>query len=162
MRDFHYTVNVLVKAYLEDTLAHGVCTACAVGNIIQDAIGVKAERRTDNPSGFHFMRLKEDKYMRWQSLFMTNSQGEQRPDEISRDHDRIEGTLQIEATGYSVDEMARIEYAFETAPRNCSPKDYLNEEWMFNGLMAVVDVLADIHGIDLTQKDAAKLLFEKP
>jgi hypothetical protein len=32
---------------------------------------------------------------------------------------------------------------------------------MFNGLMAVVDVLADIHSVDLEKKEAAKALFVK-
>jgi len=31
--NFNDTVDILVKAYLNDTLEHGVCSACAVGNI---------------------------------------------------------------------------------------------------------------------------------
>ncbi len=37
----------------------------------------------------------------------------------------------------------------------------LINDWMFNGLMAVVDVLADIHGINLEAKEEAKKLFIK-
>jgi hypothetical protein len=58
-------------------------------------------------------------------------------------------------TGYSVHEIHQIEYAFENAPYQGDD----TEEWMFNGLMAVVDVLAEIHGIDLTAKEEAKKLF---
>jgi hypothetical protein len=32
---------------------------------------------------------------------------------------------------------------------------------MLNGLMKVVDVLADIHGVDLSVKESAKLQFVK-
>jgi hypothetical protein len=31
---FENSVDVLVKAYLNDTLEHGQCHACAVGNLI--------------------------------------------------------------------------------------------------------------------------------
>lgn len=41
MRDFNHSVNVLVKAYLNNTLAHSTCYACAVGNLVADGIGTK-------------------------------------------------------------------------------------------------------------------------
>jgi hypothetical protein len=62
----------------------------------------------------------------------------------------------IDSTGYTVYELARIEEAFEDVDSNCT-----NDEWMFNGLMAVIEVLAEIHGIDLKQKEEAKALFVK-
>jgi hypothetical protein len=56
-------------------------------------------------------------------------------------------------------ELAEIEKAFEkvyyTSPNETS------EELMFNGLMAVVDVLASIHNINLTEVSQAKALFVK-
>ena len=57
----------------------------------------------------------------------------------------------IAESGYSVDELARIEFAFESVP--------LGEDRMFKGLMAVVDVLSDIHGVDLSVKEESKMLF---
>lgn len=56
---------------------------------------------------------------------------------------------QIDATGYSWQELARVEYAFESAKKGESADD-----WMFNGLMAVLDVLADIHGVNLSAKSS--------
>jgi hypothetical protein len=73
------------------------------------------------------------------------------------DTDWIVAHKHINATGYSVHEIHQIEYAFENAPYQGDD----TEEWMFNGLMAVVDVLAEIHGIDLTAKEEAKKLFVK-
>jgi hypothetical protein len=52
---------------------------------------------------------------------------------------------QIRSTGYSESEIARIEDAFEY---NSYDNDYdndSNEDTMFKGLMAVIDVLDEIH-----------------
>jgi hypothetical protein len=38
---FEQTVDVLVKAYLNDTLVHGNCCACVVGNLCAHAIGTR-------------------------------------------------------------------------------------------------------------------------
>ena len=38
---FSNTVDILVKAYLNDTLRHCNCYACAVGNIISSAMGYR-------------------------------------------------------------------------------------------------------------------------
>jgi len=149
MRDFHYTVNVLVKAYLNDTLKHDFCTACAVGNIIAEANNVKL---TKNFGGF----ITWDKCgPHWGRLFLTDSHtGDQM---INADRIKYPEIIEpIKATGYKWRELARIEYAFETADKGNN-----EDEWMFNGLMAVVDVLAEIHGIDLKEKEEAKALFVK-
>ncbi len=41
MRDFNKAIDVLVKAYLNDTLHHGWPCGCAVGNLIADAYKTK-------------------------------------------------------------------------------------------------------------------------
>lgn len=146
MRDFNHTIGGLVKAYLNGTLKHGDCDACAVGNIV---------------GGSH-----------WQYFFMTVIFSDTRMEQMLNYSKlektglewrmvRAEGQKLISDSGYTKKELARIEWAFETAPRNCSTLEGENEEWMFNGLMAVVDVLADIHGISLEAKEKSKLLFVK-
>lgn len=132
MRDFNHTVNVLVKAYINDTLQHGSCSACAVGNIIS-ANGYELDRRSLL-------------YMSWYEeltgvYFLGNP---------------TEAEKQISVTGYSRLELAKIEMAFEK-----QNKEEETEDRMFYGLMRVVDVLAEIHNIDLKQKDEAKALFVK-
>ena len=62
----------------------------------------------------------------------------------------------IDSSGYTIDQLAKIENAFESAPQGNT-----EEEYMFNGLMAVVEVLAKIHGIDLETKEKAKLQFKR-
>jgi nuclear transport factor 2 (NTF2) superfamily protein len=151
MRNFDYTVNVLVKAYLEDTLAHQFCAACAVGNIISEARSYKISKVG---CGFEWVGQRTQ----WENVFMT-SNGIQ---EFNIEGYQGEARTQIDSTGYAPEELARIEFAFEMADNSDGYyDDYTNETWMFNGLMAVVDVLADIHGIDLKAKEEAKLLFVK-
>ena len=144
MRDFAYTVNVLVKAYLNDRLEHGDCRACAVGNIVEDAGFYRA----------YNMNISEGCNSVWKWLFYTCGRKQ-----ISGSNDPEKQRIAcetIKATGYTVEEMMKIEFAFETAPYGRN-----EDQWMFNGLMAVVDVLAEIHGIDLTAKEEAKKLFVK-
>lgn len=155
MRDFNYTINVLVKAYITGELKHGNCAFCAVGNIVHEATGF-------SQCGDEEIHYSEKRAGVWVHVFSTPTRtGEQRMDlkKYSNEYPVVKEA--IDRTGYTVHELARIEYAFEMAPRNCHYDDGDNEEWMFNGLMAVVDVLADIHNIDLSVREEAKLLFVK-
>lgn len=150
---FEKTVDILVKAYLNGTLEHGKCSACAVGNLVAAAKGTSPIPLVYG--GFHFDTFANGDNANWHHVFMTVADGQ----EVHSSRYRGPIKEQIDSTGYPWQDLARIEYAFETAPGQCS--DGLNDEWMFNGLMAVVDVLADIHGIDLQTKESAKLLFQK-
>jgi hypothetical protein len=69
-------------------------------------------------------------------------------------HDLFDKDLaqaEISTTGYTGQQLREIENVFMERGR----------EDNFIGLMAVVDVLADIHGIDLEVKESAKLQFVK-
>lgn len=84
---------------------------------------------------------------------------------VVRNIDTIDGLRQVAMTGYSIKNLKDIEYAFENAPGDSalngrmSADRITDPEWMFNGLMAVVDVLAEIHDIDLKVREDAKSLF---
>lgn len=166
---FDQTVSILVKAYLNDTLKHQDCSCCAVGNIISEACGYK--REVIKGRGYWTKGAKVFDPQEWIGVFGTNvikpkrtflqkltGSKPKRKVESWFDHDKINETVEgwSNATGYSIIELARIESAFERAPSGSN-----KSEWMFNGLMAVVDVLADIHGISLEAKEEAKLLFVK-
>lgn len=149
MRNFEHSVNVLVKAYVNDTLQHGNCWACAVGNLICEA------------KGYHYLNnawySQEHKTIigtNWPAFFMTDAISKKQSPSVC--HNAKIGLQEIESTGYSTEELARIEFAFETAPIGVTLDDY-----MFNGLMAVVDILADIHHVDLKQREGAKAMFVK-
>jgi hypothetical protein len=153
---FDNTVSILVKAFLEGTLTKGHCCACAVGNICATAIGAKVsiEGRTITGLG---MAEWSDYTPVWQRAFATSDcDGESMQTTWPEKYERLPAVKeQIDATGYKWEQLARIEYAFESAEAG------YGEAAEFAGLMAVVDVLADIHGIDLASAEVAKSLFVK-
>jgi hypothetical protein len=154
---FHHTVNILVQAFLNDELAHKTCSACAVGNIVAAATGTKPKRNDElAPIEFDNTFFADGSFAMngWYATISGTKS--------------IEGECQIRATGYTVDELKEIEYVFEHAPGDPGKPDEglfrgrcTDPTWMFNGLMAVVDVLAEIHGIDLSTATEAKQLFVK-
>lgn len=129
---FENTVDILVKAYLNDSLDASDCNRCAVGNIISQGDG------------------KYDFYKHLDSWYGALGLNTAYPSFINPNHPDI---IQ---TGYTADELIQIESAFMY--RN-DPENYPEDN--FARLMKVVDVLTDIHNIDLKQKEAAKLLFVK-
>lgn len=136
------SIEILQRAYLEETLKAGDCEACAVGNLVAK-------------SGY------EGKSYDWRFIFVT-SKGEQHffnrfeaaPEQI------IRGYMAIEATGYSITELARIEYAFETALTSEEAKELPVHEEQWIRLQAVLKVLFDIEGISYDQ-EVEKPFLEK-
>jgi hypothetical protein len=118
---FQQTVNVVVQAYLNDELMHGECEMCAVGNIVH-AAGFPRYNRS---------KMLMDSCGMWKNVFCTN------PDTLKQAFGNvyengnyfIAGMRMIEATGYTTQELARVEFAFESADTG-----YSKDEWMFNGL----------------------------
>jgi hypothetical protein len=141
---FDKTVAILVNAYINNTLVHNNCCACAVGNIIAAN-----------------MQIKYDPYLKWigrqlawSKVFVTmpfKSEQVQRPWAYNGS-----AKEQIDATGYSWPELALMEAAFESAPKHTT-----GDERMFRGLMAVIDVLGQLHGLNEEAKHATKALFVK-
>jgi len=84
---FDRTVSILSKAYLNDTLRHGDCYACAVGNLVCHAIG------SEFKNGIWTGSQKPQ----WDNVFMT-ALGEQ--DIIEQEYNGA-AKLQIDSTGYS-------------------------------------------------------------
>ena len=141
---FDRTLKILVSAYLDNSLVQGNCHACAVGNLVAASLNINYDQD-----------LKWiDRPVAWSQVFVTLSY---KIAQVKRPWAYTgEAKEQINATGYSWQELARLEYAFERAPRGKT-----KEEHMFNGLMAVVEVLSQIHGLDEKTKVAAKELFLK-
>lgn len=143
---FENTVDILVKAYFNDTLEHSNCFACAVGNIVAHNNGYEY---IDCNRVFSQGKMKRFKAIpSWYNSINRTSMNET--------------DTQIGSTGYSLDQIISIERAFEQGWK--TRYDHSNEEHDkdgYHGLMAVVDVLAEIHNIDLTVREEAKLLFVK-
>lgn len=140
---FTKTVNILVDAYFKNTLKHGDCAACAVGNIIRGN-GMQLCMRGDDIEKYY------TKSVQWLRHIKNTIRKDEEPQECD-----VEIALeQINITGYSIEELNIIEKAFENPEIFYDGNDY-----MFNGLMAVVDVLIEIHEGNETEKVTAKELF---
>lgn len=145
MRDFNHSVSVLVTAYLNGTLQNMNCYACAVGNLVADACGYKFVNITPEGNERITVAWLNERYPvdGWYGI-------------VVRGRRSTSATYQVKATGYSVEELGKIEEVFEN-------KCHINgdDESTFKSLMAVVDVLAEIHGVNLEAKENAKSLFVK-
>jgi hypothetical protein len=158
---FFDTVGILVEAYLNGVLMHGDCAACAVGNIISAKLGCKITS-FDNEFGEPFYAWKRGGHRLtplWGMVFVTGATGPVLNPKAYMGNCK----LQIDASGYSWQDLARIESAFERAANYNNEGELLNdrEDAVFNGLLAVVDVLSEIHHLDLSTREEAKLMFVK-
>lgn len=125
------TVDVLYEAYFNGTLRHGDGCGCAIGNIVKqhsDKLGI--------PNNHWVMKFGTfpggELYFR-DDFEIEEIDGKEYLDKI---------WMLITASGYGLHELINIEHAFESAPRGHS-----DEDWMFNGLVAVLAVLEQIHGV---------------
>lgn len=163
---FHDTIGILVNAYMNDTLKHMDCAACAVGNIIAAKLHCTIERNPEQRNELLWKRGTAWLEPVWSRLFFTpRPQGKQRK-WPKKNKGYIK--MQVDATGYTWQELALIEKAFESVNvplfNNKLPSVRCNvdeDKWGFNGLMAVVDVLCQIHGMNEVDKKEAKELFVK-
>lgn len=165
---FEKSIDILVKAYLNDTLKHGSCRACAVANLLADrckSLGIDVSRWVSSfvtPELFD-CRLPQliasenelvAKTVIGFRLMSIESLRIMMPEETER---AVQEThLLFDGADYTKAQYAAIENAFETAPQGES-----EDQWMFNGLMAVVEILADIDGVSLEAKQEAIALFVK-
>lgn len=139
---FRKATDALYNAFFNGTLAKGTCTACAVGNIVCDAMGGKIF--TDPDCGL-FVSTVGNEF--WGSFFATNY----RQQKI--EYDRGVDLLLQNLTNYSLDELAQVENAFEKNTKinylnynNSSEQDILEDQ--YKGLCAVFDVLMELDGMD--------------
>lgn len=153
---FDKAYNALVRAYFEGTLAANTCTACAVGNIVADAQGGKIEM--PSYENLIYPKCNTDN-TKWSILLLRSSI----IDWSAYKH--IDKELK-ELTGYNLQEVAKIERAFE----NNTKIDYLEYyqftekeilEDQYNGLSAVVDVLLKLDNEEPAPQYKAKFREHK-
>jgi hypothetical protein len=137
---FHKTISILVKAYQNDTLEHGNCMACAVGNLVKANL---PKARMSLSTG-------------WPTVLVTYGFGQV----VSLESYKGSAKKQVDSTGYSVKELALIEYSFENVKPD-ENKDYNSDQHQLDGLLAVVDALMIIHEATKEEAEEAKLLFVK-
>lgn len=163
---YNNTVDILVQAYFNDTLEHGNCYACAVGNIIAANAGFAfvnsstvfpSETLFDEMPYTGFGELYWHKEYRWSDNLVK---------ELRRSNIGLNAAVlnevqekHLQLTGYSFEELSQIELAFERVADGIFTTD---EEDMFNGLMSVIDALDIIHeNTDTTITTSSKNKFAK-
>lgn len=132
---FNRAVAALVKGYLNGTLAKGTCAACACGNIVAASLGETIERGIFS-SAYRWSTAKD--YSAW-GVYV-------------RGVDHLIGEQQVVATGYSREEFALIEKAFEfnTSIWHYEYGAHTPEQIdadQYNGLVAVFNLLCELDGI---------------
>lgn len=153
---YQKTVDILVDAYFNDTLQHGNQCGCAVGNIVAANCGINLCKKDDNIMPDYFTSSDDINIVKdltnnglWYDAIFGGS--------VFTDGLTLNILKQVESTGYTYLELAKIERAFEGSKQGNS-----DDEWMFNGLMSVIDVLDEIHeNNDAAATDAAKKRFQK-
>lgn len=162
---FNTAITALVKGYLNDTLMKGQCCACAVGNMIAHCKNYEIikEKRDDGSNHIDVLWTKNDIRPAWGRVFVTVEKDQMFDEESYHDEAKDE----IDSTGYSLRELARIEFNFEKSTK-ISIDDYYKhtveeiDEDQLKGLYAVVDVLCEIEGInDVNQIEEFKEMFVK-
>jgi hypothetical protein len=131
---FDNAIKTGVRAFFDGTLKKGLCSACMVGNICGG-----------NPA--------------WSYVFATATNGVQLTNAVN-----YFGAVKevIDNTGYAWQDLARIEKAFEqnTKIQSGLYSIHTQSEIMqdqFNGLMAVVDVLMELDGMDKSDNTYRKM-----
>lgn len=124
------SVDILLDAYNKGTLFHRNCNACAVGNLVAKACGYPLIKTLD---GITFW--DNDKGAKWSDVFVTNGSIQ----EMDLLEYKGEAKRQIDSTGISLENLATIEYAFETIRYG---KDQKTNQYL--GLVAVLNVMKDM------------------
>lgn len=137
------TVDILFDAYFNDTLEHGNCFACAVGNMVAANMNIELVIQPDSRR----LRWKNfshnDGYKTWYRAIGVGMFTENLVTENIQS--------QIFSTGYSGYELAKIELSFEASEVGFSIDDYI-----FNGLVAVLEVLKEIHAVTEDEESAQR------
>lgn len=145
---YHQSLDRLVDAFYKGTLQHGNACACAVGNLLQ------IPQRLAKQKGVSELEILKGRFggtgtlndglpgRHWSSLLYLEEEDE------------------FCGTGYLNKEALSIEFAFEESWWGKHTDTDDNDGFL--GLMAVVDVLGEIHGVDQDKTVTDKSKFVKP
>lgn len=149
------TVDILVKAYLGDTLEYGEPCGCAVGNLIAANCEYTIDKSKNIKNRWIWVKDGIEINHRWGDGFSFGCG----VDGLVYDHITQIARIQAESTGYSYKEVVLIEESFHIGTQFdlFDSKDAEN----FNGLMSVIDTLMQIHEANDTEVKEAKGLFRK-
>ncbi len=127
---FNNAISKLVKAFFDGSIRKGHCCSCAMGVI-----------------------CNENK--KWNRVFYTDSTLNHRQYQYPAEY-KDESKKVIDETGYSWQELAKVEYSFEVNAKIDSYDYFLHGKGKVmkdiqTGLMAVVEKLCEIENIDTAE-----------
>lgn len=173
---YHKTIETLRVAYYDGTLEHSKCITCAVGIICspylnQFGLGPAAwaskfmtSRSSDGVVQL-FAEKGERVVLRGNIFRKTHIvvKCSELPPHFCNDEDKLYEALGL--TGYTIKELAEIEHVFEAAPgydiHAPHTAMFRDPEWLYNGIVAVVDALGRIHEAADDETASSKAKFEK-
>jgi len=146
-------IDIFLDAINNGTLAAGTCTACAVGNLVAAGIGYEIDKDFNS-----FVKLKNDTLKvkpnaAWMAAFSSSR-------EAIIGYTKEDGLKNIEATDFTLEEILKIERAFERNTRisygryyEFSKKEIRADQ--IKGLEAIVKVMLTFD----EQKENVKEIF---
>ncbi len=136
---FNRAMKALIQAFFNDKLSKGDCTKCAIGNMCGGSRDWQAIFYTgEDLFGNITQKIEPDNYI---DAYIDKYGSMLYPKSV------------IDKTGYTWQELAKVEKAFELATiishdryKMITKSSIMQDQ--FNGLMAVVEVLCEIDNID--------------
>jgi len=135
--------DALTEAFIEGTLRHGNCLACACGNIIASACGI---RLTDDMITYkgHTERKWEEEGHGWWLRRSFYRNGQSTPFNFYYPLEEFKDV--VNEAGFTAEEFSRMENAFEGTRKVLLLKeeDLNTTELQYRSLCAVFDVLQEM------------------
>lgn len=136
-------IDIFLDSLNDGTLVAGNCAACAVGNLVAANCGVKLsvgkymdgsiKVSPEHDTAFLPELGREAQLRSWVNLFCTSDRGQMRSSIKGFTPEMQKEMLAIvNRTGFTIDELAEIEYTFETVARH---------QGVIDALEAVVQVM---------------------
>lgn len=154
---FEKAYNALCQAFFNGTLAKGTCVACAIGNIVADAVGVKFDKLPISWADNLSLQFTEG----FPSWWVVRDVCGYRPKEsLNTEEKMIDGQVTV-ATGYTNEERCIIETVFEKTCRIPYDIYHLHNEQdiledQYRGLCAVFDVLCKLDNVEVDYETKLK------
>ena len=146
-------IDIFLDAVNNRTLAKGTCVACAVGNLVAHGMGGEIKFNTERDYEDMFQSNVENDS--WVYAFCTH-EGVQGRFKWNEDKEAVQQN--ISATDFTIDELAQIEFAFETNTKidvfdyNQSTAEEIRAD-QIKGLEAVINLMMTFDDVKADVKE---------
>lgn len=151
-------IDTFLDAINNGTLVKGTCVACAVGNLVAKGMGATIEVKK---YGRHTMVSCDKDVHSWNIFFQTSNGKQSGPacNFIKASYDYVkQGELCVNSTEFTKEELAKIEFTFETNTKIryddyhlYADKTIKNDQ--IKGLSAVIEVMKTFDDCNFSIKE---------